>query len=64
MEGRSCKAQIELSIERQDRDSGSPVSGVGLRVRASRKFGLDYATDCARNVDQEDFLYDTLGQQL
>ncbi|MCV2866954.1 outer membrane protein assembly factor [Defluviimonas sp. WL0075] len=45
-------------------DSGGFAAGVGLRVRVSRKFGLDYAIDYARNDDQEDFLYVTLGQRF
>lgn len=64
MEGRFCKAQIELSTERQDRDSGACGAAVGLRVPVSRRPGLDYVTDCVRNDDEEDFLNVTLGQSF
>jgi hypothetical protein len=43
---------------------GGFAAGVGLRVRLSKQFGLDYAVDYARNDAGEDFLYVTIGQRF
>ena len=42
----------------------SVAGGVGLRVRLSKKFALDYAVDYALNDDGEHFLYLSLGQKF
>jgi hypothetical protein len=45
-------------------ENGGFAAGVGLRYRVSRKFGLDYAVDYARNDAHEDYLYVTIGQRF
>lgn len=45
-------------------DNGGLAGGVGLRIRLSKDFGLDYAIDYARNLDDEEFVYLSLGQKF
>ncbi|MCE8556574.1 BamA/TamA family outer membrane protein [Ruegeria pomeroyi] len=45
-------------------DQGGVAMGVGLRYRLSKKFGLDYAIDYARNDQGDDFIYLSLGQRF
>ncbi|SFM64563.1 BamA/TamA family outer membrane protein [Shimia aestuarii] len=43
---------------------GGSAIGAGLRYRLSKKFGLDYAIDYARNNHGDEFLYLSVGQKF
>lgn len=45
-------------------DEGGASAGVGLRVRLSKRFQLDYAFDYARNDRGVDYFYISLGQKF
>ena len=42
----------------------SVAGGVGLRIRLSKKFALDYAVDYALNDEGDRYLYLSLGQKF
>ncbi|QJF51103.1 BamA/TamA family outer membrane protein [Roseobacter ponti] len=45
-------------------DEGGISAGLGLRFRLSKRFGLDYRFDYARNDRGDDFFYISLGQKF
>lgn len=45
-------------------DSGGAAAGIGLRYRISKRFGLDYRIDYARNDSGDGFLYFSVGQSF
>lgn len=45
-------------------EGGGAAAGLGLRIRLSKAFELDYAVDVARDDSGEDFLYISVGQRF
>lgn len=45
-------------------EGGGAAAGLGLRIRLSKAFALDYAVDVARDDSCEDFLYISVGQRF